>query len=93
MSKKNVIGHGFSENNETLSQFFTQTGQNTRKITDEASEILKATGESLMQNFQRKNIDGQLGRWSCLKKSKCVYLCVSQPSYPERLAYQLLNVG
>lgn len=93
MSKKNILAHGFSENHETVSQLFIQKNENAKKITEEATEILLATNQSLMQNFQRKNIDGQVGRWSCLKKSKCVYFCVSQSNYSERLCYQLLNVA
>ncbi len=92
MSSNQVIAHGFSEDSSTIAQLFVQGAAPANRIKSEAVEILENTRGSLMSNFQRKNVEGTLGRWALLKKSKCVYFLLAKSSYPERLSYQLLNV-
>jgi hypothetical protein len=93
MASNQVLALGLSNDGASVSQIFVAPAANSKKVTAEASEILEATRDSLLQNFQRKNIDGTLGRWCCLKKPNSVYFSLSRPAYPERLAYQMLNVG
>ena len=93
MSANQVLALGLSNDGSTITQLFVAPGTSSTKASSEATEILDATRDSLLQNFQRKNIEGTLGRWSCLKKSRCTYIGLTRSSYPERLVYQMLNVG
>ena len=59
----------------------------------EAAEIIESIRNLLLQDYQRKTIDGSLGRWFCIKKPRATYFALAGQGYPERLAYQLLNVA
>ena len=89
---KSLLAHGFTEDLVNVSQIFTASNQSQKQVQSEAVDIIESMQHTLLQDFQRKNIDGSLGRWFCLKKPKASYFALAHPIYPERLAYQLLNV-
>ena len=86
------MAHGFSEDQYQISQLFLNASQNKKKVESEALEIVESIRNLLLQDYQRKTIDASLGRWFCLKKPRATYFALASQAYPERLAYQLLNV-
>ena len=90
---KSLIAHGFSEDLSQVTQLFLVSSQNKKKVDMEAAEIIESIRNLLLQDYQRKTIDGSLGRWFCIKKPRATYFALAGQGYPERLAYQLLNVA
>ena len=90
---KTLLAHGFTEDGVNVSQIFVAPSQNMKQVQSEAIDIIESMQHTLLQDYQRKNIDAVLGRWFCLKKPKTSYFALAHPIYPERLAYQLLNVA
>ena len=90
---KTVMALGFTEDMLEVSQIFIKSGMSHKDIQNEAHDIIESMQHTLLQNHQRKTIDGSLGRWFCLKKEKAAFFTLGQVGYPERLAYLLLNVN
>ena len=89
---KQVLAHGFTEDMVNITQVYVKQGEDASRIRGEANDIIESMQHTLVQIHQRKNIDGSLGRWYCLKKKNAAYFALTQPGYPERLAYTILNV-
>ena len=87
-----LIAVGFSEDSVNVGQLFSIKSVNLKEIHNEATDVIESMQNTLLQDYQRKNIDGPLGRWFCLKKPKMFYFALAHPLYSERLVYQLLNV-
>ena len=90
--KKSLLAHGFTEDLVNFAQVWSVPSQSHKQVQSEAVDIIESMQHTLLQDFQRKNIDGSLGRWFCLKKPRASYFALAHPVFPERLAYQLLNV-
>ncbi len=91
MNKK-VIAHGLTEDMVSISQLYIKQGEDSNLINREGGQIVESMQHSLLMTSQRKNIDGSLGKWYCLKKKSASYFVLVEPGYPERLAYALLSV-
>ena len=89
---KSLLAHGFTEDLVNVSQLFSINGVSAKQLQNEALDIIESMQNTLLHDFQRKNIDNSLGRWFCLKKPKASYFALANPIYPERFAYQLMNV-
>lgn len=89
---KHVLALGLTEDMTAVSQLYTKPGESSQAIQSEANDILEVIQNHLIQNHQRKNIDGSLGRWFCIKKPRAAHFALVQPGYPERLGYSMLNV-
>ena len=90
MSSK-IKACGISEDTETLTQLYVRKGENSGEITDEANTILESLKNVLLQNYQRKTIEGELGLWYSVKKNRVAYFALTDTAYSERLAYKLLQ--
>ena len=90
--KKSLLAHGFTEDLVNFAQVWSVPSHSLKQVQSEAVDIIESMQHTLLQDFQRKNIDGSLGRWFCLKKPRASYFALAHPVFPERLAYQLLNV-
>ena len=90
---KTVNAIGFTEDMVNISQLFTLQNQNKKQVENEGREIVDQMRNNLLSDFQRKTIDGSLGRWFCVKKQRAAYFALAHQIYPERLAYQMLNVN
>ncbi len=89
---KQTFAHGLTEDMVSITQVYVKSGQDSSKIRAEATEIIKEMQTTLVQNDQRKAIDGSLGCWFFLKKKNACYFALSQPGYEERIAYSFLSV-
>ena len=45
----------------------------------------------LLHNYDRKNIDGELGLWCCTKENNVAYYSLVDYSFPDRLTYKMLK--
>ncbi len=82
---------GISEDMSTITQIFVSKNGKTTDITDEAQSILENLENVLLHNYDRKNIEGELGLWCCTKNSGVGYFGLVDPIYPDRLSYKMLK--
>lgn len=91
MDNNKVFCCGLSEDMNTTTQIFISKTQNKNKVQDEAQTVLSNLENVLLHNFERKNIEGQLGMWCCTRESNTAYFALVHPTFPDRLSYKMLK--
>ena len=91
MDNNKVYACGLSEDMSTTTQIFISNSQNKNSVQNEAQAVIGNLENVLMHNFERKNIDGELGVWCCTREQNTAYFALVNRSYPDRLSYKMLK--
>ena len=86
-----VFAVGVSVDTKTLTHIHAKEGADSRSISIEATELLENLANFLLSANSRKTIDGTMGKWLTLRKSKASFFALVSSSYPERVGYKALE--